>query len=177
MAQVTSNENGAFAALKSPEAQFKMGAILGRCALPDHVVAHSAQLAEEFFAAQEEHDFAGDDVETHSEPLWLKRDGADWRPDVTAFGFRPTGKQSELVLTAGVDQHADDYHGPVLLIVIHNAGLKFKQGNVSHIPEAGDWFIFDDRKNHGVRSAKGRSSFIGWAIPLEAIDGKAPRKH
>jgi hypothetical protein len=53
--------------------------------------------------------------------------------------------------------------------VIHNDGLKFRQGRVSHAPKAGEWFVFDDRKLHGVSSGKGRATFIGWAIPVELV--------
>lgn len=146
-----------------------MGEILGRCELPTHVTAGAARLADEFFTAQEEHEWSGDQVETYAEPLWLKRSGATWRPDVSHLGMEVTGRQSELVVTAGVDQHIDDFHGPVLLVVLHNDGLKFKQGKVSRMPNAGDWFIFNDRKKHGVSSALGRSTFVGWAIPLQPL--------
>lgn len=74
-----------------------------------------------------------------------------------------------MVVTAGVDQHTDEFHGLVLLVVLHNDGLKFKQGKVSNVPAAGDWFIFDDCKNHGVSSAPGSATFVGWAIPLQPI--------
>ncbi len=70
------------------------------------------------------------------------------------------------MLTAGVDQHTDDFFGPVLLVVLHNDGLRFRQGGANHVPVAGDWFIFDDRVKHGVTSARGRASFVGWSIPL-----------
>lgn len=146
-----------------------MGAIQGKCSLPLHVIKGAARLATEFFAAQEALEFGGEAVETYAEPLWLKRGGATWRPDVAFLGMKPTGTQSELVVTAGVDQHVDEFHGPVLLVVLHNDGLKFRQGKNSHVPVAGEWFIFDDRRNHGVSSAPGRATFVGWAIPLEPL--------
>lgn len=146
-----------------------MGGIQGRCELPAHVTASAARLADVFFTTQEELEWSGDQVETYAEPLWLKREGALWRPSVMHLGLEPTGKQSELVVTAGVDQHTDDFHGPVLLVVLHNDGLKFKQGKISHMPTAGDWFIFNDRLKHGVSSARGRATFVGWAIPLQPV--------
>jgi hypothetical protein len=149
-----------------------MGAIQGRCVLPPQVVTGAANLATEFFTAQEERDWSGDQVETYAEPLWLTRGGATWRPAVSHLGMEVTGKQSELVVTAGVDQHIDDFHGPVLLVVLHNDGLKFRQGRVSHVPSAGEWFIFDDQRKHCVSSAQGRATFIGWAIPLQPISKK-----
>lgn len=150
----------------STRATLVLGEVQGRCELPAHVIAGAARLAAEFFTAQEEHEWSGDQVETYAEPLWFKRAGATWRPDVTHLGLTPTGEQSELVVTAGVDPHTDDVHGLVLLVVLHNDGLKFKQGKVSIAPAAGDWFIFDDRRNHSVSSAPGRAVFVGWAIPL-----------
>lgn len=78
-------------------------------------------------------------------------------------------KTKSVGLTAGVDPHTDDFHGPVLLVVLHNDGLKFRQGKVSYTPGAGDWFIFNDCKKHRVSSAPGRATFVGWAIPLEPI--------
>lgn len=47
------------------------------------------------------------------------------------------------LLTINADSHPliiDDFHGPVLLVVLHNDGLKFKQGKISRMPNAGDWF-------------------------------------
>lgn len=108
-------------------------------------------------------------METYAEPLWLKREGVLFRPSVSHLGLKPTGSRSELVVTAGVDQHIDDFHGPVLMVVLHNDGLKFRQGKVSHTPIAGDWFIFNDRQKHGVSSARGRATFVGWAIPLQPV--------
>lgn len=157
----------------TPASKIVLGEILGRCDLPDHVTVGAARLADEFFTAQEEHEWSGDQVEMYAEPLWLKRFGAPWRPIVAHLGLEPTGKLSELVVTAGVDQHVDDFHGLVLLVVLHNDGLRFRQGKVSHAPVAGDWFVFDDRKRHGVSSARGRSTFVGWVIPLQPIQSKS----
>lgn len=154
---------------RSAAPKFVMGEILGRCELPAHVAVSAARLAEEFFTAQEERAWSGEQVETYADPLWLKLDGARWRPSVADLGLGPTGMGSELVVTAGVDQHTDDCHGPVLIVVLHNDGLKFKQGKVSHAPAPGDWFVFNDRQKHGVSSGPGRATFVGWAIPLESI--------
>ncbi|MCQ0034318.1 hypothetical protein [Burkholderia glumae] len=57
----------------------------------------------------------------------------------------------------------------VLMTVLHNDGLGFKQGRVRHIPSAGDWFIFDDRKPHAANEAPGRSTFVAWNIPIVRI--------
>lgn len=144
-----------------------MGAVQGRVSLPAHIPVHATRLAEEFFSAAEKHGFSGDQVETYSLPRWLMRDGAHWLPDVAHLGLARTSDPGELVVTAGVDPHIDDFHGLVLLIVLHNGGLKFRQGRVTNQCDAGEWFIFDDRRLHTVSEASGRASFVGWSIPLQ----------
>ncbi|MBN3761307.1 hypothetical protein G3O01_10805 [Burkholderia sp. Ac-20365] len=138
---------------------------------PDHIVRHSAALANEFYSAAEANDFAGDDVETYSIPGWAKRYGATWLPDIGPLGYRRaevqnTRRQELLVAAASTDMHTDD-EGLVLMVVLHNDDLTFRQGKVRHKPKAGEWFIFDDRKPHGVSAAPGRAVFLGWNIPIE----------
>ncbi|ARL04264.1 hypothetical protein [Burkholderia pseudomallei] len=155
----------------------QLGKILGSVALPVHVIAESAKLADEMFSAAEEQAFCGDAVETWSIPAWALRDGAAWLPDLEALGYRRAKagefgreRQELLVATPGVEQHADD-EGLVLMVVLHNDGLMFKQGRVKHVPNAGDWFVFDDRKDHGVDGGTdhGREMFVGWNIPIDRI--------
>ncbi|WP_241299525.1 hypothetical protein [Burkholderia stabilis] len=150
-----------------------IGPILGRIALPDSVVRGSARLAEQFYAAAEESEFCGDAVETYAIPLWARTGGAVWLPDLASLGYRKAesgfrGREEVLVATAAVDAHTDD-EGLVLMVVLHNEGLTFRQGKVRHVPQAGDWFLFDDRKPHGVKEAPGRSVFVGWNIPIVPI--------
>lgn len=45
-----------------------LGARLGTMSLPDEVVRHSAELAEEFFSAAEANEFCGNPVETYVIP-------------------------------------------------------------------------------------------------------------
>lgn len=146
-----------------------MGTVQGRVELPEHFTSHTTRMAEEFFSAAEEQSFSGDQVETYSLPLWLMRNGTNWIPDVRHLDLTRTTDLGELVATAGVDAHVDNFHRLVLLIVLHNDGLKFRQGHVSNQCAAGDWFIFDDTKIHRVLSAPGRASFIGWSIPLQEL--------
>lgn len=148
-----------------------LGSILGSIQLPDHVRHHSACLADEFFTAAEAVDFCGDQVETYAIPPWASRAASTWLPDLSALGYRRSdggyrGRAEVLVATAGVDMHTDD-EGLVLMVVLHNDCLDFRQGRVRHKPKAGDWFIFDDRKLHGVTEAAGRATFVGWNIPIE----------
>ncbi|MDN7445344.1 hypothetical protein QZM64_39945 [Burkholderia cepacia] len=150
-----------------------IGPILGRVALPDSVVRGSARLAEDFYAAAEKNEFCGDAVETYAIPAWARDGGTAWLPDLAALGYRKAesgfrGREEVLVATAAVDAHTDD-EGLVLMVVLHNQGLTFRQGKVRHVPQAGDWFLFDDRKSHGVKEARGRSVFVGWNIPIVPI--------
>lgn len=147
-----------------------LGSILGSVQVPGHVIRLSNQLAGEFYTAAEENEFCGDQVETFAIPPWASRDCAAWHPDLAALGYRRAdsgfrGREELLVATASADMHTDD-EGLVLMVVLHNDGLTFRQGKVRHKPKAGDWFIFDDRLPHGVDEAPGRASFLGWNIPI-----------
>jgi hypothetical protein len=89
-------------------------------------------------------------------------------PNIDELGYRRANggyraREEQLVATACADMHTDD-EGLVLVVVLHNDGLTFRQ--VRHKPKAGDWFIFDDRLSHRVVEAPGRSAFIGWNIPI-----------
>ncbi|HDR9761546.1 hypothetical protein KDX16_15785 [Burkholderia vietnamiensis] len=146
------------------------GSILGSVQVPGHVIRLSDQLAGEFYTAAEEIEFCGDQVETFAIPPWASRDGAAWLPDLAALGYRRAdsgfrGREELLVATADVDMHTDD-EGLVLMVVLHNDGLTFRQGKVRHKPKAGECFIFDDRLPHGVDEAPGRAAFLGWNIPI-----------
>lgn len=150
-----------------------LGTILGSVSLPVHVVRNAAALAEEYFSAAEDAEFCGDPVETYAIPAWAKRDATHWLPDLESLGLRRApsgyrGRDELLVATCSVDPHTDD-EGLVLMVVLHNDGLTFRQGRTSHKPKAGDWFIFDDRKPHSVKEADGRATFVGWNIPVERI--------
>lgn len=147
-----------------------LGMILGTVSLPAIVPTMAAKMSDEFFTAAEEIDFCGDTVETHSIPAWASRESATWLPDLAALGYRRAaggfmGREEQLVISAGCDMHTDD-EGLVLMVVLHNDNLTFRQGKVRHLPKAGDWFVFDDRKPHAVIEADGRAMFIGWNIPI-----------
>ncbi|KVV07506.1 hypothetical protein WK77_16790 [Burkholderia ubonensis] len=147
-----------------------LGSILGTVQLPGEVTRQSAYLAEEFFAAAEADEFCGHPVETYAIPRWAAHGSVAWMPDLAELRYRRAeggyrGREELLVVTAGVDMHTDG-EGLVLMVVLHNGGLRFRQGKVRHRPKAGDWFIFDDRMPHGVDEAPGRATFIGWNIPI-----------
>lgn len=147
-----------------------LGTIRGSVQIPSHVIRLSRKLVDEFYAAAEESEFCGDPVETYSVPNWVSRNSHTWIPQLAAHGHRRAdggypSRAELLVATACVDMHTDD-EGLVLMVVLHNDGLTFRQGKVRHKPTAGDWFIFDDRLPHCVDEAPGRATFLGWNIPI-----------
>jgi len=148
-----------------------MGQTQGFINLPEAVLENSLKLARDFYRGAVESDFS-ECVETYSLPPWLTQGAEDWIPSVEHMGFERTKSGGEIVATAGVDQHIDGAHGYVLLIVLHNDGLKFKQGRASHAHKAGEWYIFNDRENHGVKEVRGEGAYIGWALPLQLKNNK-----
>lgn len=147
------------------------GVVQGRIELSPDVAAGAKAYAKAVYADAEAQDFCGDPVVSDRPPEWAP-DLEDWVPTATLadIGFQVApDPRHELVATVGVDQHIDDIHGPVLCWVLHNDGLTFKQGRQIHKAAAGDWFIFDDRVNHGVKESKKSTVFVGWAVPLQTI--------
>lgn len=99
---------------------------------------------------------------------------ASWFPTVAlaAMGLERGKAAHEFLATVGIDAHQDHIHGPVLIWVLHNDGLTFKQGKVSHKTAAGEWFVFDDHQNHGVKECKKckkDGAYLCWAVPLQRI--------
>lgn len=154
-------------------APLRLGDICGHIPLAPEIAAKATRLARDHFAAEVENDFEGEDVESFVLPRWAPKRGTWWPTGRLAeIGFRLStndGVREDLVVTFGVDGHTDDYAGHQLCYVLHNDGLTFHTGRVRTAPKAGDWFIFDDRVNHGVKEATGNAVFVGWTIPLEGI--------
>lgn len=152
---------------------FPLGSILGTAAIPEPVVILASKLAREFFDAAKDSNF-NEQVETYALPSWLTRYGTTWLPDIESLGYRRApsrglrSREELLVASAGCDRHTDG-EGLVLMLVLHNDGLSFHQGRVSHRPRVGDWFVFDDRLPHCVKEAKGRAAFLGWNIPIDRV--------
>lgn len=158
--------------------KFKFGQLQGNIALTSDVAVAARKMGADHYAAELANEFDGEDVEVFEVPWWApKIDG--WWPTqaLRELGFkRYDGDTSfgglarqDVVVTFGVDQHIDDFHGPVLCYVLHNDGLAFRQGSKGFVPVGGDWFVFDDRVKHGVKEAKGASVFVGWTVPLVKI--------
>ncbi|MEJ6002528.1 hypothetical protein [Paucibacter soli] len=152
---------------------FRYGEILGHVGLDAATAATAAEFASDYYASQEAIEFSGDDVETFEVPEWFPSiESLLPAAHLAKFGLRWSGRinYNELIATLGVDQHVDDIYGTVLCLVLHNDGLTFKQGGVSHKPAAGDWFVFNDRVNHGVKEAKGASVFLAMTLPLVPLE-------
>jgi hypothetical protein len=148
---------------------FQLGAVQGRVELPAGLASHAGALGAEHYERQAAQEFCGDEPESYLPPPWLPSiDTLVPAADLLPLGVRWTGvvRGDELLATVGVDQHIDDAYGLLLCIVLHNDGLTFRQGRSSIKPAAGDWFIFDDRLNHGVKEARGASTFVALVLPL-----------
>lgn len=157
---------------------FKFGQLHGNIPLAPAVVSQASKTIQKHYAFELANDFDGEDVEVFEIPVWAPPIDQWWpTSELLALGFRRLegdtsygGRaKQDVVMTFGVDQHIDDFHGPLLCYVLHNDGLIFRQGSKGFVPVAGDWFLFNDKANHGVKEAKGEAGFMGWTIPLEKI--------
>lgn len=157
---------------------FKFGQLHGHVPIEPKVAVAAAKLAHEHYKDQEAKDFSGEDVEVFSIPEWAPDLQAWWpKEDLKKMGLKlRSGKNDfggiasqDVVVTFGVAQHIDAFHGPVVCYVLHNDGLTFRQGAKGFVPVAGDWFVFNDRANHGVKEGKGEAVFMGWTVPLEFL--------
>lgn len=152
---------------------FALNEVLGHVALPVSMTETASALAAEAWNAAAAQEFCGDAVETFCLPGDFPS-AADLlsRHLLAQYGLAidPDARQ-ELVATYGVDQHQDHVHGLVLFLVLHNDGLTFRQGKMRHSSAAGDFFVFDDRKSHGVKEISGRGMYLGWAIPVRQLAG------
>lgn len=158
---------------------FKFGQLQGHIPLTPDVAASARKMGADHYAAELANEFDGEDVEVFEVPRWAPKIEAWWpAQELRELGFkRYVGDASfgglarqDIVVTFGVDQHIDDFHGPVLCYVLHNDGLAFRQGAKGFVPVGGDWFVFNDRVKHGVKEAKGASVFVGWTVPLAEVD-------
>ncbi len=147
------------------------GALQGRLELNAAFVAQCAQMAARHFEQALAEEFSGDSVEDLLKPADFPTTET-WFPTeaVRALGFeRAPGAQEQILATADVDTHVDDIHGPVLLLTLHNDGVKVKQGKFSHVPQVGDWLLLDDRKPHSAVGGKRSTSLLVWSVPLRAL--------
>lgn len=142
--------------------------IQGSISLPDITLRAASALAASQYQSAVDAEFSGDPVETYELPAWL--------PPVESFlphehlcslGLeRNHRERAELVGTCGVDPHVDQIHGVVMIVVLHNDGLTFRQGRVRHAAAPGQWFVFDDRKSHQVIETKRSTCYLALAVPL-----------
>lgn len=148
---------------------FPLAEILGRVELSASALEEARQFAHAHFEEQKDQDFCGEPVDFGKVPAWAKK-SRDWFPSrqLRAWGMKATSDRSleGQVSTVAVDQHVDGISGLCFCLVLHNDGLTFRQGRVSHKPVAGDWFIFNDRANHGVKDSLKTTSFVAIVVPL-----------
>lgn len=148
--------------------RFEWGHVRGEVALPAAVLQNAKALARSQYAQAEAEEFCGDAVQDVVFPAWLAQ-RQQWLPleELHALGFAPDNAGQETLLsTVGVDSHVDGINGPTFILVLHNDGLTFRQGSVSHKTKAGQWFVFDDAKPHQVRETVRSSCYVCWSVPL-----------
>lgn len=157
--------------MKTKQVAKHTGEILGRISLPASVLAQAARVASEMWNKAVQEEFCGDLVKVADVPKELPRLD-EFMPihQLRDLGLEPdTAELAQWVGTAGVDQHTD-FHGPVLVVCLHNVGLKFKQGRTRHVTSAGDWFVFDDTRPHEVDGPEdAQGVWLGWSVPLRAL--------
>ena len=139
----------------------KAQGVQGQLKLPGSVISGAAELAASFSA-----DITKDSIEVYSQPHWLKPIINKFLGHNLYIKLSHTDRDRHLVATMGCVRHIDNWHGNIVMLVLHNEGLKFKQGRSSFAPKAGEWFIFDDRKYHQVIASKAGGAFLGWSIPM-----------
>lgn len=151
------------------------GSVRGRIALPSSVALGARGESLKYFSQCEEEAFSRHQVEDLVFPDWAA-DRWDFFPmqAVLALGYGPRKRKlpamrEALYVTAGCDTHADDMNGPNFLLCLHNGGLMFHMGAVKHQTQAGEWFLFDDREDHGVDSTFESTAYMVWSVPLVKI--------
>jgi len=152
--------------------KFVCGAVAGRIDLPESLLEQARLTAQAHYEEMKAQEFSGHDVEDLALPAWLPKI-EDWFPaaDVRALGFRlKPGAQPLMYATCDAAPHEDDIHQWSLILVLHNDGLRFKQRRVSHKTAAGEWFIFDDRIEHEVRSYEKTTTYLLLSVQLEKLD-------
>lgn len=164
--------------IKTP---YKWGQLHGNVPVSADVAAKAAAVGRSHYEVELERDFCGDDVATEMIPRWAPLLTSWWpTKQLAAMGFKLLEGDArhggnawqDLVVTLGVDPHTDDRHGPVLCYVLHNDAMAFRQrGYKGFVPVAGDWFVFDDRIDHEVKTSKKKDGvFVGWTVPLETLN-------
>lgn len=157
-----------------------LGAQLARAEVPAALRAYASGTARDFHERQVATDYS-DQVDTACIPRRFAALQRVWVPghdELRRHGFRVrrAGAKAHLVLTTGVDPHADDYLGPTLLWTIHNDGLEFwQQGGARRTPAVGDILVFDDSVPHSMDLTRAQQKdarfeaavWIGWAVGLE----------
>lgn len=152
----------------TPRAPAIPAAVQGTLDLPAAALAAAASLAAAQYQAAVKAEFCGDAVETYALPDWLPPlHSLLPHEHLLSMGLELNDlHRAELVGTCGVDPHPDHIHGLVMIVVLHNDGLTFRQGRVRHAATAGQWFIFDDRKLHEVIETERSTCYLALAVAL-----------
>jgi hypothetical protein len=151
-------------------------AVRGRIPVPAELATQATRLARDFFRASITIDFADEAIDVTS-PVTEPTQGLSWVPrdELRALGFKLASEDASstlFVMTYGADKHVDT-HGPVLLWVLLNDGLEFRQGKERHRTQAGEWHLFNDRLPHEVATPPKTpedAMYLAWSVPLARLE-------
>ncbi|MBU9200011.1 hypothetical protein KTD31_01160 [Burkholderia multivorans] len=157
--------------MTSRKPEFAWGAIQGTLTIPQHLRTAAQAGGKAAYEEAEREEFCGDPV------IWLPEE--PWHAEcatlfpaeaVRALGFElDSDGQFRVYSTHGTDPHTDG-EGPCFILTLANDGLKFKQGRQSHVTNAGEWYIFDDRLSHTVNASRSSTSYVFLHHALKAVD-------
>lgn len=147
-----------------------MGAIQGQIELPCGVKAEALRLGGDLYRTALAEEFSGESVTWLSDKALLGLCLPFFPLDaVRALGYEPVSLVDAKVYgTCSVESHTDG-EGIIFVMALSNQGLKFKQKSQIHETESGEWFLFNDRVAHEVRSNKSSMAYVFLHVPLRAI--------
>ncbi|WP_434716174.1 hypothetical protein [Paraburkholderia sp. A3RO-2L] len=147
--------------MTSKKAEFAWGAIQGTLTIPPQLLMAAKAGGKAAYEEAEREEFCGEPVIWLPEQPWHADCAALFPADaVSALGFELAASgQFRVYSTHGTDPHIDG-EGPCFILALANDGLKFRQGRQSHITNAGEWYIFDDRRSHTVDSTGRSTSYV-----------------
>ena len=114
-------------------------------------------------------EFCTDPVGIHDYPKHL---GDICGLDVAELGFRPLWDGALMLSTVGTEIHTDG-HGPTMILVLANDGLRFQSRRARWPIPVGTRFIFDDRVEHAAIESRTSTMLLLASVGLQEIEGEA----
>lgn len=156
--------------MSSTHKHIPVGTIVGSVPIHPSIAQGASAMAVAFFAEQEAIEFCGDAVQSFAMPRWLGNvETLIPREQLHALGLQADLLRLDCLATVGVDMHVDGLNGLTLCLVLYNDGLQFQQGNKRCRPVAGEWFLFDDAKSHGVHDKAATTTWLCITAPVAHV--------